>query len=61
MEEVMEDLSTAGFLWVLTRFRRNLVGNLSTGLFLEITLKEIVFVAHKYYYIFLLQQEASAP
>jgi hypothetical protein len=32
----------------------------STGLFLELTLKELVFLYHEYYSIFLLQQEASA-
>jgi hypothetical protein len=61
MEEVMgEDLSAADFLWDLTRFRRNLVGN-STGHFPELSLEKLEFVCHKYYSIFLLQQEASAP
>jgi hypothetical protein len=36
------------------------MGNLSTGLFPELTLKELVVLCHEYYYIFLLQQEVSA-
>jgi hypothetical protein len=46
--------------WTFTRFRRKVVGSKSTGLFPELTLEELVFLHHRYYSIFLLQQEASA-
>jgi hypothetical protein len=46
---------------LFTRFGRKVAGgDKSTGLFLELTLKELVFLCHEYYSIFLLQQEASA-
>jgi hypothetical protein len=40
--------------WTFTRFRRNVVGSNSTSLFPELTLKELVFLCHEYYSIFLL-------
>jgi hypothetical protein len=43
-----------------TRFGRKVAGNNSTGLFPELTLEELSFLCHKYYSIFLLQQEAGA-
>jgi hypothetical protein len=52
-------ISHGAFL-TFTRFGRKVVGNNSTSLFLELTLEELVFLLHKYYSIFLLQQEASA-
>jgi hypothetical protein len=42
--------------WTFARFRRKVVGDNSTGLFPELTLKELVFLCYKYYSIFLLQQ-----
>jgi hypothetical protein len=45
--------------WTFTRFGRKMQGAM-TGLFPELTLRELVFLLHKYYSIFLLDQEASA-
>jgi hypothetical protein len=46
--------------WTFTRFGRKVVaGDKSTGLFPELTLKELVFLHGEYYSIFLLQQEQS--
>jgi hypothetical protein len=53
-------LLTATSFWTFTRFGRKVVGSKPTGLFLELTLEELVFLCHKYYSIFLLQQEAIA-
>jgi hypothetical protein len=39
---------------------RKVAGSNSIRLFPELTLKELVFLHHEYYSIFLLQQEASA-
>jgi hypothetical protein len=57
MEEVM-GLPTS--FWTFTRFRRKAAANYSTGIFPELTLKEVAFLHCEYYSIFLLQQEASA-
>jgi hypothetical protein len=46
--------------WTFTRFGRKVAGSNSTGLFLELTLEEPVFLQCEYYSIILLQQEASA-
>jgi hypothetical protein len=58
-------LSTANFLASGlspgSEARKQVAGNYSTGLFPELTLKELVFLCHKYYAIFLLQQEAIVP
>jgi hypothetical protein len=45
--------------WTFASFRRKVARNSSTGLFPELTLDELVFLCHKHYSIFLLQQEAS--
>jgi hypothetical protein len=46
--------------WTFTRFGRKVAGNLSTSLFPELTLKELVFLHCKYFSMFLLKQEASS-
>jgi hypothetical protein len=37
--------------WTFTRFGRKVFGIISTGLFPELTLKKLVFLHRKYYYI----------
>jgi hypothetical protein len=56
----MEEVTGATSFWTFTRFGRKVARNNSTGLFPELTLKELVFLCHESYSIFLLQQEASA-
>ena len=53
-------MSTANFLLDFHQVWKESGGDKSTGLFPELTLKELVFLCHEYYSIFLLQQEASA-
>jgi hypothetical protein len=55
-----EDLSAANFLLDFKQVQKESGREKSTVLFPELTLKELVFLPHKYYSIFLLQQEASA-
>jgi hypothetical protein len=52
--------ATADFLLDFHQVWKESGGDKSTGLIPELTLKELVFLHHKYYSIFLLQQEASA-
>jgi hypothetical protein len=54
--EVMEQLSSG---LSPARFRRKVAGSNSTGIFPELTLRELVFLCCKYYSIFLLQQAGS--
>jgi hypothetical protein len=65
--EVMEkvrrglvDCQLVASFWTFTRFGRKVAGNETTGLFPELTLKELLLLHYVYYSIFLLQQEASA-
>jgi hypothetical protein len=61
-EEVMGGLvncQLASF-WNFCTYGRESLRDLSTGLFPELTLEELVSLCCKYYSIFLLQQEASA-
>jgi hypothetical protein len=66
LEEVTEEVSYGRTsqlptsFWTFTRFGTKVAGSKSTGLFPELTLKELAFLHCKYYSIFLLQQEASA-
>jgi hypothetical protein len=55
-----EDLSTINFSLDFHQVWKGISGNSSTGLFPELTLEELVFLCHEYYFIFLLQQEACA-
>jgi hypothetical protein len=55
-----EDKSTADFLLDFDKVQKESGRDKSTGLFPELTLKELVFLCCEYYSIFLLQQEASA-
>jgi hypothetical protein len=58
-EEVTGALVKLTSFWTFTRFRRKQsVGNISTSLFPELTLKELVFLCQNS--IFLLPQDASA-
>jgi hypothetical protein len=58
--KLWEDLSTVDFLLESQHVvQKEISGDSSTGLFPEVTLKELVFMCHEYYSIFLLQQEAS--
>jgi hypothetical protein len=52
--------STADFLLDFHKVQKEVGGDKSTILFPELTLKELVFLCHEYYSLFLLQQEASA-
>jgi hypothetical protein len=49
-----EDLSTANFLMDSHEVQKEISGNLSTCLFPELNLEELVFICHKFYSIFLL-------
>jgi hypothetical protein len=60
MSRLWEDKSTANFLLDFHQDWKETGGDKSTGLFPGLTLKELVFLCHEYYSIFLLQQEASA-
>jgi hypothetical protein len=55
-----DDKSTADFRLDVCKVWKESGRDKSTSLFPELTLKELVFLHHKYYSIFLLQQEASA-
>jgi hypothetical protein len=58
--KLWEDLSTANFLLESHHVVQKEIGvDSSTGLFPKVTLKELVFMCHAYYSIFLLKQEAS--
>ncbi len=54
-----QDRSIANFLLDFHNVQKESGRDKSTGLFLELTLEELVFLHHEYYSIFLLQQEAS--
>jgi hypothetical protein len=60
LEEVTGGQSTANFLLDFHKVWKESGGNKSDSLFPELTLEELVFLHHKYYSIFLLQQETSA-
>jgi hypothetical protein len=57
---LQEDKSIADFLLDFHKVRKESCRDKSTGLFPELTLKELVFLCSEYYSILLLQQEASA-
>jgi hypothetical protein len=61
MEEVTRRTSQLPTsFWTFTRVQKESCGDKSTGLIPELTLKELVFLCHEYYSMFLLQQEGSA-
>jgi hypothetical protein len=60
LRRLQEDKSKADFLLDFHQVQKENGSDKSTGLFPELALEELVFLCHKYYFIFLLQQEASS-